>query len=283
MAPSSGGGGLVLEEKKDPTSPVEGYAALGGRVWTFRLDPKGAGPVAAAPMKADFGKVAALALDDRDGLLVSDEAAGRVVRLGRGEPHARTSLASGLDRPRGVAFRRLEGRPEVLVAEATRGIGLAGPSLEIGGLDPKVPLELKLPTAEAEGTEKGAPLLAGFDLAARVTPADFVPADAAVRGRLQWSWRVVEMPKDPSGGSAELPAVVPAEAWKGAEGFPVARGDLEVSTELVEGGTRIRFVPPLAIPDGARVVVSVRLSAPPYDDLVAETPSLVVRRPQAAR
>lgn len=228
-----------------------------------------------------FGRIVGLAEDDREGILVADEATGEILRVERRDPTRRSVLASGLDRPRGVAFRRIDGQPEVLVAEATRGIGLAGPSLELLGTDPRSPLELKAGIRVARPDDDGEGARPGVELEARVTPTRLLPTSAGSSPHLEWSWKVVELPAEVKPESvAEALDGATGGAWVEMSGFPLTSREGKGETEVADGLTRVRFVPPSLLPDGTKVVVTVRADAPPWDALEAQTPPLVVRNPQ---
>lgn len=229
-----------------------------------------------------FGRIVGLAEDDREGILVADEATGEILRVERRDPSRRSVLASGLDRPRGVAFRRIDGQPEVLVAEATRGIGLAGPSLELMGTDPRSPLELKAGIPVARPDDDGEGARPGVELEARVTPSRLLPSAAGRSPRLEWSWKVVELPPEVKPETVdEALEGASGDAWVEMPGFPLTASRATGETEVADGLTRVRFVPPAVLPDGAKVVVAVRADAPPWDALEAQTPPLVVRNPRS--
>jgi len=276
---------LVLDDSAGGDAVADLYAGLGGRIFRARISPAGANPkTAAAELFAEgFSRIAGFALDDRNGLLVVDETSGEVSRIDRADPSRRSVLSIGHESPRGVAFRRVEGKPEVLVAEATRGIGLAGPSVSLGGADPSLPLELKGGIfAGGEGRVQGQKGAArGIELVLRISPAKFSPMRKNGKAVTSWSFRVVDVPSsagEESSSFKDLP-INSEDIWKEVAGYALSREGAGAVTEVAEGESRIRFEPPAQLPDGARVAISARIEGPPYDAIETETPPLPIRRP----
>jgi hypothetical protein len=276
--PSRWRGQIVFEPREDHRQVA--FVAMADRV--LRVVDAG-GTTVVEDFAPGFGRAVSLALDDRGGLIVADEGRGEVVRVDLAVPSRRSVLAAGLDQPRGVAFRRIGERPELLVAEATRGIGLAAPTVDIAGVDPDVPLELK-GTIRGEGPpppdgkETTPP---GIELVFRVRPSKFVPSGGGQLSKVAWTFRVVDVPASPenAGFDPEKMPVTPAEVWREAPGFPLEREGRGATAPISEGVSRVRFVPPSALPSGSSLVISARIEAPPYDLLSAESPLLPVFQP----